>query len=142
MTQTSSSYYGEELKGLCAAPKGALLFGPPGTVPLPDIAARTYLIGHLVSSHSHSLTQRDIAAIASATDKYSGSDIMNLCKEAAMGPLRSLGDRLKQARAQDIRPISKADFTDALARVSPSVSADTLRRLTEWNARYGLQKAT
>ncbi|ETV64616.1 hypothetical protein, variant 1 [Aphanomyces astaci] len=111
-------------------------------VPLPDIAARTYLIGHLVSSHSHSLTQRDIAAIASATDKYSGSDIMNLCKEAAMGPLRSLGDRLKQARAQDIRPISKADFTDALARVSPSVSADTLRRLTEWNARYGLQKAT
>ncbi|RHZ05729.1 hypothetical protein DYB37_005934 [Aphanomyces astaci] len=73
---------------------------------------------------------------------YSGSDIMNLCKEAAMGPLRSLGDRLKQARAQDIRPISKADFTDALARVSPSVSADTLRRLTEWNARYGLQKAT
>ncbi|RHY23696.1 hypothetical protein DYB25_003742 [Aphanomyces astaci] len=73
---------------------------------------------------------------------YSGSDIMNLCKEAAMGPLRSLGDRLKQARAQDIRPISKADFTDALARVSPSVSADTLRRLTEWNARYGLQNAT
>ncbi|KAF0748578.1 hypothetical protein AaE_007310 [Aphanomyces astaci] len=46
-------------------------------VPLPDIAARTYLIGHLVSSHSHSLTQRDIAAIASATDK-SVIDILSL----------------------------------------------------------------
>ncbi|ETV64618.1 hypothetical protein, variant 3 [Aphanomyces astaci] len=46
-------------------------------VPLPDIAARTYLIGHLVSSHSHSLTQRDIAAIASATDK-SVVDILSL----------------------------------------------------------------
>ncbi|ETV98423.1 fidgetin-like protein 1, variant 4 [Aphanomyces invadans] len=39
-------------------------------VPLPDEAARKYLIGHLLRPHKHSLTDRDIAAVAAATDQY------------------------------------------------------------------------
>ncbi|KAH9149093.1 hypothetical protein AeRB84_007723, partial [Aphanomyces euteiches] len=106
-------------------------------VSLPDVAARRYLIEHLLKLHQHTLTKADINVIAEATSKFSGSDVRNLCKEAAMGPLRSLGARLKDAAAEDIRPISKSDFDNALKHVQPSVSNQTLRQLEEWNDHYG-----
>ncbi|KAH9149094.1 hypothetical protein AeRB84_007724 [Aphanomyces euteiches] len=108
-------------------------------VSLPDVAARRYLIEHLLKLHQHTLTKADINVIAEATSKFSGSDVRNLCKEAAMGPLRSLGARLKDAAAEDIRPISKSDFDNALKHVQPSVSNQTLRQLEEWNDHYGFR---
>ena len=36
------------------------------------------------------LTQNEINEVVSQTDGYSGADVTNLCKDAALGPIRSL----------------------------------------------------
>jgi SpoVK/Ycf46/Vps4 family AAA+-type ATPase len=42
------------------------------------------------SIQSHRLTEEDVVSIAAKAEGYSGADMSNLCKEAAMGPIRSL----------------------------------------------------
>jgi SpoVK/Ycf46/Vps4 family AAA+-type ATPase len=36
------------------------------------------------------LTEDDVVAIGAKSEGYSGADMATLCKEAAMGPIRSL----------------------------------------------------
>jgi vacuolar protein-sorting-associated protein 4 len=57
-------------------------------IPLPDVSARTVLIqGKLRDAH-HSLEEKDISAIAKATEGYSGADLATLVRDALMAPIR------------------------------------------------------
>lgn len=71
--------------------------------------------------------------IVDKTEGYSGADMSNICREAAMMPLRR---RLKASgidinaidelrKAIDV-PVSMKDFDDALQNISPSVSQKSL----------------
>ena len=71
--------------------------------------------------------------IVQKTEGYSGADMSNICREAAMMPLRR---RLKASgidinaidelrKAIDV-PVSMKDFEDALKNISPSVSQKSL----------------
>ncbi|XP_042232070.1 fidgetin-like protein 1 isoform X2 [Homarus americanus] len=59
-------------------------------IPLPDSKARQQIIKNLMESQSHSLIPDDIDRICQMTDGYSGADMANLCREAALGPIRSI----------------------------------------------------
>ena len=60
-------------------------------VPLPDAAARRQIVENLLRSQRHQLGPEQLEAVAADTDGYSGADVANLCREAALGPIRCIG---------------------------------------------------
>lgn len=105
-------------------------------IPLPETDARATIIKNLLSNQSHNLTEEDIQWICSRTDGYSGSDMDGLCREAAIGPIRSIKDILNIS-SSDVRPISRTDFEEALSQVRASVSDQDLALYLDWNQKFG-----
>lgn len=103
---------------------------------MPESEARATIIKNLLSNQSHSLTEEDINWICSCTDGYSGSDMDGLCREAAIGPIRSISDILNISTS-DVRPISRQDFEEALSQVRASVSNQDLELYLDWNKKFG-----
>ena len=68
---------------------------------------------------------------------FSGSDITALAKDAAMGPLRNLGEALLYTPMDQIRPIEFVDFEASLINIRPSVSKAGLQQFEEWAREYG-----
>ena len=77
----------------------------------------------------------------SRTRGYSGADMANLCRDAALGPIRSLDmAAIENVSSADIRPVSMDDFELALRQVKPSVSEQDLQSYKEWDSRFGSGK--
>jgi len=75
------------------------------------------------------------------TQGYSGADMANLCKEAAMGPIRSLDmSELASLEQDQVRPIRLEYFMAALKQVKASVSDKDLDLYLQWNQMYGAGK--
>ncbi|KAK7198573.1 metalloprotease [Novymonas esmeraldas] len=131
-------------------------------IPLPDAAARRELMERLLRSlgagadeattpttttttaaaadprAAHTLTGADLDSLVQSTEGYSGADLKQLCREAAMGPLREMSvAQLSAVAAADLRPVDRRDFRHALRRLKPSVGAAEVRRYVEWNALFG-----
>ncbi|GFT91915.1 fidgetin-like protein 1 [Nephila pilipes] len=107
-------------------------------VPLPEESARRQIVQKLLRAHQHSLTEDDLRRICEETKGYSGSDVAHLCKEAAMGPIRSIGpENIKTVSLDQVRPINLNDFLDALRQVRASVAQDDLDYYLEWNKKFG-----
>lgn len=68
---------------------------------------------------------------------FSGSDITALAKDAAMGPLRSLGEALLYMSMDEIRPIQLSDFKASLINIRPSVSKQGLKEFEDWAREFG-----
>jgi fidgetin-like protein 1 len=68
---------------------------------------------------------------------FSGSDITALAKDAAMGPLRNLGEALLQTPMDQIRPIHFEDFEASLLTIRPSVSQPGLKKYEDWAKEFG-----
>ncbi|XP_014671357.1 PREDICTED: fidgetin-like protein 1 isoform X2 [Priapulus caudatus] len=105
-------------------------------IPLPDVLARQQIVEKLLSGQEHQLINEDLESIASKTEGYSGADVANLCREAALGPIRSIVD-IETIKADEVRPIIMQDFLDALEHVRPSVSEKDLVSYVEWNRMFG-----
>jgi fidgetin-like protein 1 len=105
-------------------------------IPLPESGARSTIIKNLLSNQAHSLSDEDIDFICSKTEGYSGSDMDGLCREAAIGPIRSISDILNIS-TNDVRPISRLDFEEALNQVRASVSNQDLELYLDWNQKFG-----
>ncbi|KAI9870438.1 MAG: hypothetical protein M1830_004255, partial [Pleopsidium flavum] len=89
-------------------------------IPLPESHVRAMQLRTLLSHQKHSLTEDDIEVLVQLTDAFSGSDITALAKDAAMGPLRSLGEALLHMSMEEIRPIQFVDFEASLVNIRPS----------------------
>ncbi|KAG7134516.1 putative AAA domain-containing protein like [Verticillium longisporum] len=85
----------------------------------------------------HGLSDFDVEELVRLTDGFSGSDITALAKDAAMGPLRSLGEALLHMTMDDIRPISIIDFKASLTNIRPSVSKTGLKEYEDWAQEFG-----
>lgn len=68
---------------------------------------------------------------------FSGSDITALAKDAAMGPLRSLGESLLTMTMDEIRPMRFQDFQASLRTIRPSVSKQGLKEFEDWAREFG-----
>ena len=124
-------------------------------IPLPEDFVRKQQVKTLLSHQKHELSDRDLDRLVALTDgKYrhplrcaehvandvagfSGSDITALAKDAAMGPLRSLGESLLTMTMDEIRPIRFEDFQASLRTIRPSVSKQGLKEFEEWAREFG-----
>ncbi|XP_046737550.1 fidgetin-like protein 1 isoform X2 [Diprion similis] len=107
-------------------------------VPLPEFGARSQIIKNLLHSERHNLTLDDISEIARLSEGYSGADMTNLCKEASMGPIRSIPfHQLENIREDDVRGVTADDFKNALSYVKSSVSQSDLTTYVMWDQTYG-----
>lgn len=105
-------------------------------IPLPDAGAREQIMHSLLSQQKCSLSEQEIKHIVQRTHGYSGSDMANLCREAALGPIRSITD-IQCIDADQVPPILFKDFDAALHQVRASVSEKDLDLYTQWNTLYG-----
>ncbi|ODV72377.1 putative AAA family ATPase SAP1 [Cyberlindnera jadinii NRRL Y-1542] len=106
-------------------------------IPLPEPETRLAQIRKLLAHQKHTLDEKDQAKLVELTDGFSGSDITALAKDAAMGPLRSLGDKLLETDKSEIRPIGLEDFESSLKYIRPSVSKEHLVEFDEWAKKFG-----
>ncbi|KXZ49894.1 hypothetical protein GPECTOR_19g345 [Gonium pectorale] len=119
-------------------------------VPLPDSEARNaFLMAVLAGPElaGHGLRGEDVQLLVDRTEGYSGSDLSQLCREAAMQPVRELlrwgtqympgssGTRHGIARGaasssgqpqqrEAMRPLGLRDFEHALAVIKPALSVE------------------
>ncbi|TWU78086.1 hypothetical protein ED733_007047 [Metarhizium rileyi] len=106
-------------------------------IPLPEPHTRETQLRTLLGQQKHDLSESDIQKLVGLTDGFSGSDITALAKDAAMGPLRSLGEALLHMTMDDIRPIHLADFEASLSTIRPSVSKAGLKEYEDWAKEFG-----
>jgi len=107
-------------------------------VPLPEKTSRHRLIVTLCKLEKHFLTDEDFNQIAELTEGYSGNDISNLCKDAAMGPVReatAVGN--SKIDKSKLRPLTVKDFLTSLKKMKPSVSQAECTHYEEWNSQFG-----
>ena len=121
-------------------------------VGLPSEAARARMMERYLAPHAVAadVSLRDLAA---GTDGYSGADVMLLCKESAMRPLRRLMDRLMTTEDSDepsvestmdddgaevrVGEITRDDVAGALAATRPTQTDAHARRYEEWTRSFG-----
>ncbi len=113
-------------------------------IPLPDLTSRLALLKLLLQGENHAITDAEFNEIAEKAAGYSGSDIRQLCTEAAYGPIRSISsadfESLAGLDSSRVRPIQMSDFTAAMTQVRASVAPKELKQYIEWNKLYGATK--
>lgn len=107
-------------------------------IPLPEAAARLHIVASLMAKEKNQLREQELNSVVTATQGFSGADMTQLCREAALGPIRSLrfGD-ITTVTTEQVRPILFSDFQEALNTVRPSVSSKDLELYEEWNKTFG-----
>lgn len=106
-------------------------------IPLPEPTTRETQLRTLLGQQKHDLSEEDVLKLVDLTDGFSGSDITALAKDAAMGPLRSLGEALLHMTMEQIRPIQLADFQASLTTIRPSVGKTGLKEYEDWAREFG-----
>ena len=79
------------------------------------------------------------------TKGYSGADISNVCREAAMMPMRKKLlegnldlDKITKLKEDELDiPITMKDFTEAIKNISKSVSNEHLQEYKKWMDEFG-----
>ncbi|XP_078057115.1 fidgetin-like [Mustelus asterias] len=95
----------------------------------PDSIARRQILTYGLSQQDHCLSDGEIGSIVQRTEGYSGSDLVQLCRQATLGRRRGLTAQLQ--------PTAYQDFEHALRKVQPTVSRKELELYTEWSKLFG-----
>uniref|UniRef100_A0A3B3E094 Fidgetin-like protein 1 n=1 Tax=Oryzias melastigma TaxID=30732 RepID=A0A3B3E094_ORYME len=107
-------------------------------IPLPEAAARRQIVFNLMAREKSQLREQELESVVTATEGFSGADMTQLCREAALGPIRSIQlSDIATITADQVRPILFSDFQEALKTVRPSVSAKDLELYEDWNKTFG-----
>ncbi|XP_063160249.1 fidgetin-like protein 1 [Candoia aspera] len=107
-------------------------------IPLPEASARKQIVSRLMSEEHCSLTEEEIDLIVKKSYGFSGADMTQLCREASLGPIRSLQSvDIAAIRPEQVRSIAFQDFDSAFKTVRPSVSSKDLELYETWNQMFG-----
>jgi SpoVK/Ycf46/Vps4 family AAA+-type ATPase len=106
---------------------------------LPDDAARMDMVRKHMAGASCNLSEEDLKEIAALTNGYSGSDMKFVCKEAAMGPIRSAisSNQIDTIQLDELRQVDVSDFRAALREVKASVAESEVEQHENFNRRFG-----
>ena len=105
---------------------------------LPSKDDRVQLLVHLLKQQYNDLTLHEIHQIGQLTHGYSGSDLANLARDAAYGPIRELRiDEVKSLDPVNIRKVDMSDFLESMKKMKKSVSPDSLVPYETWNHKFG-----
>ena len=96
-------------------------------------------------THMHGTQGVELDALATKMSArgFSGADITNLCRDAAMMPMRRAIKGLNREEIKNLPrdkadlPVSQADLEQALERIHSSVSSTDLQRHQQWLAEFG-----
>ncbi len=107
-------------------------------IPLPEAEARRQIVTDLMSREKSQLGADEMEKVVQGTEGFSGADMTQLCREAALGPIRSIRlSDIATISAEQVRAILYSDFQEALKTVRPSVSSKDLEIYEEWNKTFG-----
>lgn len=87
-------------------------------------------------NNKYEIEEEDLSKIVTMTKGYSGSDMMSLCREAAMMPVRGLMN-IDEIELGDLRGVNVNDFCSSLNTVKPSVLSKTIQQYIQWNNEFG-----
>ncbi|CAG9535906.1 unnamed protein product [Cercopithifilaria johnstoni] len=111
-------------------------------IPLPDKTNRFQLLKLALAEVSID-DEVNLETVADSLNGYSGADITNVCREAAMMSMRV---RIANLTAEEIKaltqeevdlPITSSDFSQAIQNTSPSVSYFDVQKYEKWIHDYG-----
>nr|CAD7393070.1 unnamed protein product [Timema cristinae] len=111
-------------------------------IPLPNDDTRSALLKLCLEGVTVD-SKLDTNVIADKLDGYTGSDITNVCRDAAMMSMRrKISGRspseIKKIKKEDVDlPVTMKDFEDALARCKKSVSLNDVSRYEAWMDEFG-----
>ncbi|KAM9302541.1 fidgetin-like protein 1 [Morus bassanus] len=107
-------------------------------IPLPEASARKQIVTRLMSREHCSLSEEEMEVIVKKSNGFSGADMAQLCREASLGPIRSLqATDIATITPEQVRPIAFLDFESAFRTVRPSVSSKDLELYETWNQTFG-----
>jgi len=101
-------------------------------VPLPSVEGRVKILQGLLQRED--VPEREVRQLGQATEGYSGSDLVALCREAAMGAIRGVRDLV---HAKKVRKITGQDFAEAMRVVKPSVDRKVLQEFESFTRNFG-----
>lgn len=101
-----------------------------------NLEERALFLREIMKSQEHQLNDQDYQDIAKKTDFYSNSDLKELCREAAYGPIRDI-EMSNLLLIDKLRPILLKDFTNALKKVRGILNEKMLEELVNWDKDYG-----
>merc|ERR1719215_428284 len=115
-------------------------------IPLPEVAGRTQLFE--INLQEVKLgADVEIQELVRRTEGYSGADVTNVCREAAMMGLRKRMAKARQegiplAKMQALKdeldvPVMQPDFLEAVKNVSKSVGNEDLQHFADWMKEFG-----
>jgi transitional endoplasmic reticulum ATPase len=73
----------------------------------------------------------DLAALAARTERYSGRELLNICRRTKIQAIKAIADSGTHS------PITHDMFLEQIARVKPATTPEALRRFDEWCAKHG-----
>ncbi|XP_021502848.1 fidgetin-like protein 1 [Meriones unguiculatus] len=110
-------------------------------IPLPEASARKQIIVNLMSKEQCCLSDEETELVVQQSDGFSGADMTQLCREASLGPIRSLHTAdIATISPDEVRPITYIDFENAFRTVRPTVSPKDLELYEKWNETFGCGK--
>jgi KaiC/GvpD/RAD55 family RecA-like ATPase len=99
-------------------------------VSLPDLSSRRKVLQSLLGGRTMA-KDMDLGRLATMTAHYSTADLAALCSEAVARTLKPT------VSGRPVPELGFAMFNEALKRVQPSVSSDSIRRYEEFRKRRG-----
>ncbi|CDW59207.1 fidgetin protein 1 like [Trichuris trichiura] len=108
-------------------------------IPLPNLQARADIISRLL--HNNAMVRHlPIFANCPLANQvwigYSGADVAEVCREAALFPIRKIAE-VESIDVEQVPPISENDFKSALCRIRSTVCLDGIDEYEKWNSLYG-----
>uniref|UniRef100_A0A914CB85 microtubule-severing ATPase n=1 Tax=Acrobeloides nanus TaxID=290746 RepID=A0A914CB85_9BILA len=108
-------------------------------IDLPDETTRRNLVSKTFrkSKTKTSFSPTELSKLAEFTEGYSNSDIVSLCREAAMVPLRNMTrEELAKVSPSQLRSITFEDVQMALNVIKPSTNPENLQKLREFASKH------
>lgn len=116
-------------------------------IPLPDRAGRERIF-QINLKELKLANDVEISKLVELSNHYSGADLTNVCREAAMMGLRK---RMKEARQQGLTPaqlgqavgaiedvpVTHRDLLEAISNVQKSVGSGDINKFVEWTKEFG-----